>query len=99
VGAFSGVENAKMWGSSPEMPETGSPLAKGELSAGNARYMHPAANCTCVQCGGGEGHWPLGGEVGIGDKTKLIGLKRGPGPCNSRNLESLPAFFCWGLIA
>jgi hypothetical protein len=31
VGAFSGVENAKMWGSSPEMPKTGSPLAKGEL--------------------------------------------------------------------
>jgi hypothetical protein len=30
-GAFSGVENAKMWGSSPEMPKTGSPLAKGEL--------------------------------------------------------------------
>ena len=33
VGAFSGVENAKMWGSSPEMPKTGSPLAKGELRA------------------------------------------------------------------
>jgi hypothetical protein len=31
VGAFSGVENAKMWGPSPEMPKTGSPLAKGEL--------------------------------------------------------------------
>jgi hypothetical protein len=31
VGAFSGVENAKMWGSSPEMPKTGSPLAKGGL--------------------------------------------------------------------
>jgi hypothetical protein len=31
VGAFSGVENAKMWGSSPEMPKTGSPLAKGKL--------------------------------------------------------------------
>jgi hypothetical protein len=31
VGAFSGVENAKMRGSSPEMPKTGSPLAKGEL--------------------------------------------------------------------
>jgi hypothetical protein len=31
VGAFSGVENAKMWGSCPEMPKTGSPLAKGEL--------------------------------------------------------------------
>jgi hypothetical protein len=31
VGAFSGVENAKMWGSTPEMPKTGSPLAKGEL--------------------------------------------------------------------
>jgi hypothetical protein len=28
VGAFSGVENAKMWGSSPEMPKTGSSLAK-----------------------------------------------------------------------
>jgi hypothetical protein len=26
VGAFSGVENAKIWGSSPEMPKTGSPL-------------------------------------------------------------------------
>ena len=33
VGAFSGVENAKMRGSSPEMPKTGSPLAKGELTA------------------------------------------------------------------
>ena len=33
VGAFSGVENAKLWGSSPEMPKTGSPLAKGELRA------------------------------------------------------------------
>jgi hypothetical protein len=31
VGAFSGVENAKVRGSSPEMPKTGSPLAKGEL--------------------------------------------------------------------
>jgi hypothetical protein len=31
VGAFSGVENAQMWGLSPEMPKTGSPLAKGEL--------------------------------------------------------------------
>jgi hypothetical protein len=31
VGAFSGVENAKMRGSSPEMPKTGSPLAKGKL--------------------------------------------------------------------
>jgi hypothetical protein len=31
VGAFSGVENAKMRGSSPEMPKTGSPLATGEL--------------------------------------------------------------------
>jgi hypothetical protein len=31
VGAFSGVENAKTWGSSPEMPKTGSPLANGEL--------------------------------------------------------------------
>jgi hypothetical protein len=30
VGAFSGVENAKIWGSSPEMPKAGSPLAKGE---------------------------------------------------------------------
>jgi hypothetical protein len=33
VGAFSGVENAKTWGPSPEMPKTGSPLAKGELTA------------------------------------------------------------------
>jgi hypothetical protein len=31
VGAFSGVENAKIWGSSPEMPQTGSPLAQGGL--------------------------------------------------------------------
>jgi hypothetical protein len=32
VGAFSGVENAEMRGSSQEMPKTGSPLlAKGEL--------------------------------------------------------------------
>ena len=31
MGAFSGVENAKMRGSSPEMPKTGSPLAKGGL--------------------------------------------------------------------
>ena len=31
MGAFSGVENAKMRGSSPEVPETGSSLAKGEL--------------------------------------------------------------------
>jgi hypothetical protein len=36
VEAFSGVENAKTWGSSPEMPmpKIGSPLAKGGL-AGN----------------------------------------------------------------
>ena len=33
VGAFSGVGNTKTWGSSPEMPKTGSPLAKGELRA------------------------------------------------------------------
>jgi hypothetical protein len=33
VGAFSGVGNAKMRGSSPEMTKTGSPLAKGELWA------------------------------------------------------------------
>jgi hypothetical protein len=32
AGAFSGVENSKMWGSSPEMPKTGSPLAKDELA-------------------------------------------------------------------
>ena len=32
VGAFSGVENAKIRGPSPEMPKTGSPLAKGELT-------------------------------------------------------------------
>ena len=32
MGAFSGVENAEMRGSSQEMPKTGSPLlAKGEL--------------------------------------------------------------------
>jgi hypothetical protein len=31
VGAFLGVGNAKTRGSSPEMPKTGSPLAKGEL--------------------------------------------------------------------
>jgi hypothetical protein len=31
VGVFSGVENAQMRESSPEMPKTGSPLAKGEL--------------------------------------------------------------------
>ena len=37
VGAFSGVENAKMWGSSPEMPKTGSPLAKGGLRVCHAR--------------------------------------------------------------
>jgi hypothetical protein len=33
VGAFSGVENAKKSGPSPEMPKAGSPLAKGELGA------------------------------------------------------------------
>jgi hypothetical protein len=38
VGAFSGVENAKIWGSSPEMPKTGSPLAKGELGFGVFDY-------------------------------------------------------------
>ena len=31
VGAFSGVENGKIRGSSPEMLKTGSPLAKVEL--------------------------------------------------------------------
>jgi hypothetical protein len=38
VGAFSGVENAKMRGPSPEMPKTGSPLAKGELRRRVTRY-------------------------------------------------------------
>ena len=31
MGAFSVVENAKMRGPGPEMPKTGSPLAKGEI--------------------------------------------------------------------
>jgi hypothetical protein len=39
VGAFSGVENSKIWGSSPEMPKTGSPLAKGELGGGGAHIF------------------------------------------------------------
>jgi hypothetical protein len=39
VGAFSGVENAKMRGPSPEMPKTGSPLAKGELGPRRAECV------------------------------------------------------------
>jgi hypothetical protein len=45
VGAFSGVENAKMWGSSPEMPKTGSPLAKGELLVCNIKGTAAVTLC------------------------------------------------------
>ena len=41
MGAFSGVENAKMRGSSPEMLKTGSPLAKGELNEEKKEGNHP----------------------------------------------------------
>jgi hypothetical protein len=42
VGAFSGAENSKMWGLSPEIPKTGSPLAKGELPGKRRAYSEPA---------------------------------------------------------
>jgi hypothetical protein len=59
VGAFSGVENAKMWGLSPEMPKTGSPLAKGGLSTARGSSIDTTIIFIVLPCGKALYQWDI----------------------------------------